>query len=1254
MSEVSAPVAAKPRRWWRWFTGVVLALPLLLTALVLWLFLTASGRDVLLGQAQKLLPPDALTWSAAEGHVSGGLVLHEVRYRADGVRVELERLELDLSATALLTGTVHVRALRLSDGRIDLPAAPPAPTGWPQRIELPASLPGLALPVAIRIDVLELQRLHLTQGEESLLVLHRLTTTAELAGGRLHLPALALDSDRVELALAARIDTTRAWASQVKATARVPIENAQALPLELELTGDLKDLRLVVRTDVGEPAELRMHARGGLPAPDWSLEVDAPRIELERLGASGEPLLLTLRAEGDLARAKLEGHFRQGDLDAVILPSQLTYRDATLGLAPLALESYGGEVELSGQVDGSGAEPALSLDLIWRDLILPATDASNSVRTYGQAHLEGFLDDYALDLDGRFARAADEARLVLDGRGSRRDMNLQTLRVSLPSGSLQATGKLQWEPDIQFALDAHLDEFDPSYFAPDLPGAIAARIALQGGVIDGEPYGNLQLDGLSGQLRGRALSGSAQVSSDRNGHGEGSLQLGLGASRLEAQGHWSEQLVIDARLDPVMLSDLSPQASGELRGLIEVRGTRKAPSLNAHLDGLDVSFEDQSVAHLSLRAALDGAQRGSFSLEGTTLVLGGQTFETLSLSGEGTRAAHELSLALDGESGRFGLALSGGIDVKGRAWQGQLVALQLERTGHVVWTLREPAQLALDLETFALSLAHTCLDAAPAWGCVQVGRKGSGMDGSFELAGVNLALFDPLLTEAFSQPTSLSGELAASGQFERAAGGELRAQAQVTIPNLSLIPDPGISPDSFDLSNVQLSVTLDPDSARLDLSALTQGNGHLRARLTNAAPFTADGALDGEVDLLLSDLTVLGLFSDQVVSPSGRIEGRVVLSGTRAQPRLDGSVEMTDFSAELPALGIAPSQGHFVLRSADARTLALTGELRLGEGIAHFDGQFDPTPEGGRAGSLGITGENLTVIAIPEARVTASPDLRLEIGGEALKLRGSIVVPWARIDLERLENVVTPSADVVITDAEEVRAKLAVDSDIQVLLGEDVRLTGFGLKGTLAGQLRVRDRPGRATTARGSIDVGGKYKAYGQDLLITRGHIAWAATPLDTPTLDVRAERKVDAITVGVQVRGLAAAPELSVWSKPVMEQAEQLSYLILGRPLRSASQAEGSQLSQAAMAMGGNLLAKNLGARLGFDEMEVADNRALGGAALTVGTYLSPRLHVSYGIALFGNGQVITFKYLLNRLWNIQIDSGTEDRIKLNYRLER
>jgi translocation and assembly module TamB len=266
-----------------------------------------------------------------------------------------------------------------------------------------------------------------------------------------------------------------------------------------------------------------------------------------------------------------------------------------------------------------------------------------------------------------------------------------------------------------------------------------------------------------------------------------------------------------------------------------------------------------------------------------------------------------------------------------------------------------------------------------------------------------------------------------------------------------------------------------------------------------------------------------------------------------------------------------------------------------------------------------------------------------------------VIVPRGRIDLEHLRGATAPSPDVVIVDADAVnRDAITLDSDITIVLGEDVRLNGFGLKGKLGGRFSVRDRPGRATLARGGIDVTGRYDAYGQALNITRGRLTFASTAIDNPALDIRAEREIEDVTVGVQVRGTALVPELTLWSQPNLDQAEQLSYLVLGRPLRTASQDEGQQLSQAAAAIGGNLLANKLGARMGFDEIGVANSRALGGAALTVGKYLSPKLYISYGVALFDSGQVVTLKYLLSRVWSVQIDSSHENRAAINYRLER
>ena len=235
-----------------------------------------------------------------------------------------------------------------------------------------------------------------------------------------------------------------------------------------------------------------------------------------------------------------------------------------------------------------------------------------------------------------------------------------------------------------------------------------------------------------------------------------------------------------------------------------------------------------------------------------------------------------------------------------------------------------------------------------------------------------------------------------------------------------------------------------------------------------------------------------------------------------------------------------------------------------------------------------------------------------------------------------------------------------------VKLGNDVKLAGFGLDGSIGGDLAVNQRPGRVATGTGTLNVGGTYKAYGQDLRIETGRLLFAGTSLDDPGLDIRAVRTIvgaggedlgDVIKAGLQVRGTALVPVLTVFSQPSMEQSEALSYLITGKPLSGLKSGEGDMLGSAARALGsasGDLLAKGIGARTGLD-VGVTDSTMLGGSAFTVGKYLSPKLYLSYGVGLFTPGEVVTLKYLFNRRWNFEAQNATTgNRAGINYRWEK
>ena len=106
--------------------------------------------------------------------------------------------------------------------------------------------------------------------------------------------------------------------------------------------------------------------------------------------------------------------------------------------------------------------------------------------------------------------------------------------------------------------------------------------------------------------------------------------------------------------------------------------------------------------------------------------------------------------------------------------------------------------------------------------------------------------------------------------------------------------------------------------------------------------------------------------------------------------------------------------------------------------------------------------------------------------------------------------------------------------------------------------------------------------------------------------------------------------------SDPNVGEADALSYLVTGRSLSEVGSASGSSQDALASATrslegaGGGLVAKRIGKRLGLDEAGVEENEMIGGSALTIGEYLSPRLYLSYGVGLFEPGEVIALRYKL------------------------
>ena len=308
-----------------------------------------------------------------------------------------------------------------------------------------------------------------------------------------------------------------------------------------------------------------------------------------------------------------------------------------------------------------------------------------------------------------------------------------------------------------------------------------------------------------------------------------------------------------------------------------------------------------------------------------------------------------------------------------------------------------------------------------------------------------------------------------------------------------------------------------------------------------------------------------------------------------------------------------------------------------------------------------MRGKDFEAVNLPEARALIDPALTLDLQGQRLRVEGEVAVPEARITLRELPtSAVAVSDDVVVVDAESPPAEkspLALFADLTVRLGEKVTFSGFGLGARLGGSLRVREAPGQAPRGEGELRIlEGRYKAYGQDLTIDRGRLIFAG-PIDNPALDLRATRSVGDIVAGLQATGTAQASRVTLFSTPPMEDAEVLSYLLLGRPLNQASGSDGQMLMGAVGALGvsgGNLLAKQIGNTLGLDDVRVESENGLESTSLVLGRYLSPKLYVSYGVGLFEPGTSVQMRYDLSRRFKLRAESGTQSGMDILYSIEK
>lgn len=1123
-----------------------------------------------------------------------------------------------------------------------------------------------------------------------------------LRGLRVQTPSLSVEIDAVRLewspaALLARRAQVGALTAgtvivRVQETQDPPDERAPRVP-ELPLSVFVERLRvqqvqLYLPSTQGEPTPQRVDAIA-LDDFEWAGE----RLALARLSATQAgigTLEAELRARLAAQRVQIEQlSLRSVDAAPMRVDAQgtvqLDAQDSALALQWSALRwplqgepqvwSREGALNLEGRPEalraqakfalgdraqleahGKYANQQIDAQLGWSNLAWPLKGEPRIASERGTLKLQGQPESYAYALDAQLAAEGQRGTAQAQGSGSLQHLVLDRLQLAVARARIGGQGRVEWSPALRADADLRVKDLDPGLIAPDWPGRINGRVQARTTMQGEQPVVRFDVALKDSRLRAYTLA------LDARGVARGAVveleraQLRTGRTRLDLQGRVTPPFAVAARLDSPDLASLWPGLRGRAQLKAELRGEARAPRVIAQGGAQELAHGELAIRELALDADLE--QDGPWRLDLDLRELSGPTDMARAQARlRGRAAEHALDLSVNAEPGDARLALRGAYDVARRRWNGELMQGLLHPAGLAPWTLEEPA--ALSVGATRVQLEPACWRAPDSRVCAQAIREPARLRGAFRVEQFDFAYFRTLLPAGWT----LSGGVDGSAMLEVRNGRLAEARADLSTAPIDVQRD-GQTLLKAGRGQLQMEEVAGRVSAHARLP-LQDGALAFTAQLAPGAADYASRALSAQLEVALADLGFLRLLSEEIQQVQGRLEGRMNLSGTLAQPRPQGEIRLREAQLKLltPGIELSALEARVASDGSD-QTLRLQASAQSGGGTLNVDGSATlslPTRV-----ALAIRGDNFQAANTAEARAWISPRLDVEMAEASIRVSGEVDVPRAQITPLDFDSGVAPSRDQVIVSehaaADAPGRATPLHADVRLNLGEAVRFEGFGLKTRLTGSVRAIEQPGRAGSGRGEVRlVDGRYKAYGQDLDIVSGRLLFNGGPLTEPAVELRAKRKPrEDVEVGVLVRGTLDEPEFQLYSTPAMPRERQLSWLVLGRSLEDGGSGdEKAMIANAALSLGlsgTDFLAQNLRGGLGLDEISIGSDPGdeAQAARFTIGKYLSPKLYVSYGVGLFQPGQVFKLLYELGRGFKFSTESGVHTGGDLLYTIER
>ncbi|BDC49558.1 hypothetical protein F183_A18740 [Bryobacterales bacterium F-183] len=484
------------------------------------------------------------------------------------------------------------------------------------------------------------------------------------------------------------------------------------------------------------------------------------------------------------------------------------------------------------------------------------------------------------------------------------------------------------------------------------------------------------------------------------------------------------------------------------------------------------------------------------------------------------------------------------------------------------------------------------------------------------------------------------GQLAES--LERPMTGEASFRVDVSGAGL----DPALWNGSLQTSALRVRI------ADTDFEQKTPLNVTLANSLATIRPFTVSGPettlnlsgtlslkqpnplnlqLDGNINAAITQL-----FTNEVRA-EGDTKLNVAITGTLAQPQLQGRLELAGVQAEIPSATavVENLRGAITFDGQRISAPKIEGELNGGTltatGLVNLKGREISSVEANvtARGTSWNVPEGLQTAADADIKITGSPATAYNVTG-AVKILDGVYAESLVIERGLFKSFDGASAIEEMASANGRQTPILLD--IRVNTVDPILVENELLNGELTMDVRVTGSTRRiGLVGRLDVNEGASFYIGGRNYLIDRGAVTFANQNKIEPILDVLGRTRAGGYDINLQARGTVGGKtandklDTNFTSDPPLPQADIISLLVSGRRLADlrGSQTQVAQ-DQALSYLSGNLassFSRQANRALGFnlpriDPGLIADE-AEPTARLTLGQDATEKLGLVYSINL-------------------------------------